>query len=149
MKTGLIVTLALAATFSLASPAANAASMTTEIPPGIVMPAEAQTRIGTLRFDDGMPDDATLAAAYKNLDFVRAVHAFLTGLPGASMMGMRNGYSAAGVTNEAIALFENRMDSCSLYLSPNSDTVYALGWLDLSKGPLGHRGAAAHAGRPQ
>jgi hypothetical protein len=113
-----------------------AAQMTTDIPPGIAMPGEAKTRIGTLRFHDGLPDDATLGAAYENLGFVRAVHAFLTGLPGASMMGMRNGYRAAGTVNGTIAVFEDRMDSRSLYLSPNSDTVYALGWLDLSNGPL-------------
>ena len=33
--------------------------MTTEIPESITTPATVQTRIGTLKFFDGYPDDAT------------------------------------------------------------------------------------------
>jgi hypothetical protein len=34
--------------------------MTTEIPAGITTPDRVETRLGTLRFFDGMPDEATV-----------------------------------------------------------------------------------------
>jgi len=34
-------------------------NMTTEIPAGIASPAKAEIRLGTLKFNDGFPDDAT------------------------------------------------------------------------------------------
>jgi hypothetical protein len=47
--------------------------MTTDIPPSLVTPDTVETRIGTLRFKDGFPDDATAAKVYENLDFQRGV----------------------------------------------------------------------------
>jgi len=49
---------------------------TTAIPPGIAAPNEVETRLGTLTFFDGFPDDATVQKLYDNLDFQRAVQAF-------------------------------------------------------------------------
>jgi hypothetical protein len=43
--------------------------MTTDIPPEITMPNTVETRLGTLKFFDGFPDDATVAKVYDNLDF--------------------------------------------------------------------------------
>jgi hypothetical protein len=47
--------------------------MTTDIPPSLVTPDTVETRIGTLKFTDGFPDDATAAKVYDNLDFQRGV----------------------------------------------------------------------------
>jgi len=47
--------------------------MTTPIPEGIAMPDKVETRLGTLKFFDGLPDDATVEKLYDNLDFQRAV----------------------------------------------------------------------------
>ena len=54
--------------------------MTTDIPAGILTPDTVETRLGTLRFFDGLPDDATVQKVYDNLDFQRGVQAFLTAL---------------------------------------------------------------------
>jgi hypothetical protein len=43
--------------------------MTTAIPPEITTPDSVETRIGTLKFFDGMPDAATVEKACDNLDF--------------------------------------------------------------------------------
>src|SRR5277367_5063160 len=58
--------------------------MTTDIPPEITTPDSVETRIGTLKFFDGFPDDKTTGVLY-NLDFMRGVQAFLRGVPGASI----------------------------------------------------------------
>jgi hypothetical protein len=59
--------------------------MATEIPASITTPDGVETRLGTLRFFDGLPDDATVQAVYDNLDFQRAVQSFLTALPAAAI----------------------------------------------------------------
>jgi hypothetical protein len=64
--------------------------MTTPIPDGIEIPARVDSRLGTLKFFDGFPDDATVDKLYDNLDFQRAVQAYLLGIPSVSMISMRN-----------------------------------------------------------
>ncbi len=50
----------------------------TDIPPAITIPDSVDTRLGTLKFRDGFPDDATVQKVYDNLDFQHGVQAFLT-----------------------------------------------------------------------
>ena len=47
--------------------------MTTPIPDSITTPESVATRLGTLKFFDGFPDDATSDLVYDNLDFMRGV----------------------------------------------------------------------------
>jgi len=56
--------------------AAPKMKMTTDIPSSITTPDEVQTRLGTLKFTDGFPDDATVQKVYDNLDFQHAVQAY-------------------------------------------------------------------------
>ncbi|WP_299822160.1 DUF1254 domain-containing protein [uncultured Jannaschia sp.] len=111
--------------------------MTTPIPEAIETPDTLNTRIGELKFFDGYPDDATAEKLYDNLDFMRGVDAFLNAMPGASVEALRVGLATQGAdNNQTILLFENLMDSRSLFLTPNTETVYNLMWLDTSDGPL-------------
>ncbi len=55
------------------------------VPPSITTPDTVQTRIGTLKFFDGLPDAGTVQRVYDNLDFSRGVEAFLSGIPAASL----------------------------------------------------------------
>jgi hypothetical protein len=126
-----------------AAPSANstqterAPAYATEIPAGITTPDVVETRLGTLRFFDGMPDEETARLAYDNLDFQRGVSAFLNAIPIASVYAIREGFREAGATrNNAILVFEDLMDSRSLFLTPNTTTYYTLGWIDLSDGPV-------------
>jgi len=41
--------------------------MTTDIPASITTPDKVETRLGTLKFFDGFPDDATVEKAYDNI----------------------------------------------------------------------------------
>ena len=110
--------------------------MTTPIPSSITTPDSVETRLGTLKFTDGFPDDATVQKVYDNLDFQRGVQTFLSGMPGTSLVGMRTGFAKLGALNNNVLLFENRLDSKSLFLTGNTDSVYFSTWIDLKDGPM-------------
>ncbi len=75
--------------------------------------------------------------AYDNLDYVRGVEAFLSGMPAASVYALCEGISGAGVKrNSGIGIMENLMDARSVFLTGNSTTVYVLMCLDLKDGPV-------------
>ena len=106
--------------------------MTTDIPASIIIPNKLQTRIGTLEFFDGLPSDDTVRKAYDYLDFQRGVDVFLDEMRAASMVALREGHRELGVTkSNQVVLFENLMDSKSLWLTANTETVYASTFLDL------------------
>jgi len=110
--------------------------MTTDIPPGIITPDRVETRLGTLRFFDGFPDEATVQALYDNLDFQRAVQAFLTAAPVAQHHALRTGYRTFGPDNQTLLITETLMDSRTLYAAPNTETIYNMAWLDTKGGSL-------------
>jgi len=111
--------------------------MTTDIPAAITTPDKVDTRLGTSRFFDGFPDEETVQKVYDNLDFERGVQAFLTAMPGASVYGLREGFRSQGAKdNQTVLIMEDLMDSKSLFLTANNETVYNLVWLDLKKGPV-------------
>ena len=66
------------------------------IPPSIQTPDTVRTRIGTLKFFDGLPDEATVQKVYDNLDFARGMAAFMAGMPAASVQALSAGFSEAG-----------------------------------------------------
>jgi len=110
--------------------------MTTDIPDKILTPDKVETRIGTLEFFDGLPLDETVKKVYDNLDFQRGVQAFMSGIQIASMSAMRKGHLEFGPANSTVLLFENLMDSKSLWLTPNTTSVYMSSWLELKDEPM-------------
>ena len=108
----------------------------TPIPPEITTPNRVETRIGTLEFRDGAPSADTATAVYDNLDFTYAFRAFTDTFKGVSMQALLEGFEAAGIKDNEILLFSELMDSTSLFLTANADTVYYLGFVDLSDGPM-------------
>ncbi|MCB1687736.1 MAG: DUF1254 domain-containing protein [Halioglobus sp.] len=108
----------------------------TPMPPGIAAPASVDTRLGTLRFFDGYPDEATSETLWDNLDFQRAVQAFLLGMPAVSQMANRQAFLTLGAPNTVLPIFEELTDSRSIILTGNDNTVYSWVWLDLSAGPM-------------
>jgi len=108
----------------------------TDIPPAITTPDSAETRLGTLRFRDGFPDDATVQKVYDNLDFQRGMQAFLTAMPAASLSAMRKGIRSFGPDNQTVIIFTTLMDARSLFLTPNTENIYVSAWIDLKNGPI-------------
>ena len=91
--------------------------MTTDIPPGIAIPDKVETRLGTLKFFDGFPDKATVEKVYDNLDFQRAVQAYLLALAPVNMAGLREGLLGVGPANVTIPTFETNLNARSIFLT--------------------------------
>ena len=117
-------------------PASPKMNMTTPIPPSITTPDSVDTRIGTLKFFDGFPDDCHGREGHGQSRFFARVQTFLSGMPGTSLAGMRRGFQKLGAINGTILVFENLLDSKSLFLTGNTDSVYFSTWLNLKDGPL-------------
>jgi hypothetical protein len=99
-------------------------------------PDNLETRLGTMAFTDGAPTQETVSNAYDQLDLLHAVNAFMNGYQVASTYALRQGFLGAGVPDNAILIFSELMGSESLFLTANADTVYFLGFVDLSSGPV-------------
>lgn len=105
-----------------------------KIPECITTKDEYDTSIGKLRFFDGLPDEATIQKVYDNLDRSRAMHAFLDMIPLASIEAMRAGFVEIGCDAcHKVILFGDLMDSHSLFLTGNTDTVYVASILNLGE----------------
>jgi hypothetical protein len=104
----------------------------------ISIPDKVNTTVGTLDFFDGVPSDNTVDKVYDNLDRMRAVEVFLDNQGPASLYGMRAGNAGIGAKkSNTITISEQLLDSDPLYLTGNTSTLYALGYLDTKNdGPL-------------
>ena len=99
-------------------------------PPGLTTPDRVQTQIGTLEFKDGAPSAATTQKVYDNLDYIRGVDAFMNSFSGASAYAIREGFHSIGAEDNTIVIFSELMDSNSLFLTANADTIYTVAVLD-------------------
>jgi hypothetical protein len=129
-----LAVLAGCAILTMSSP--STAQTTAEIPPTVTTPDKIETRLGTLDFKDGAPSKATLEKVYDNLDFTFAFRTFMDNMRGVSIHTLRKGMMDVGVKENEVLVFEQLMDAKSLFLTANADTIYVMGWLDLSKGPV-------------
>ncbi len=109
--------------------------MTTDMPAGILTPDHINSRIGELNSVDGVPTEKTTDLIYNNLDYMRGVQAFMSGIQIASMDAMRKGIIEFGPANKTVLLFEDLMDSKALWLTPNTTSIYMTTWLQLEDEP--------------
>jgi hypothetical protein len=100
------------------------------------VPERIETRLGTLEFVDGVPSRAAVETVYDHLDFVHALNVYLDGFAGASTYAIRKGFRDAGAKDNEIIIFSELMDSESIFLTANADTVYYVGVVDLTSGPM-------------
>lgn len=108
----------------------------TPLPPGVAIPDKVETRLGTLNFFGGFPDHATTEKLYDNLDFQRAVQAYLLALPVVNQVGNRDAILQMGPANTTVPIWESMVDSRTTELTANNNTPYTWFWLDLRKGPV-------------
>lgn len=107
---------------------------TTPIPAKIMTPDRVETRLGTLEFDDGRPSPDTVDRLHDFTDLMRGVQVFLDCIPAASLEAMRSGLVDNGVEAcHQVLVADELMDSTPLFLTGNTDTVYAAGLLDLDR----------------
>jgi hypothetical protein len=102
----------------------------------ISTPDRVESRLGPLDFVDGFPSRATSELVYGHLDFTHALNVFLNGFAGASTYALRKGFAKAGAKDNEILMFSELLGSESLFLTANADTVYFIGIVDLSSGPM-------------
>ena len=106
-------------------------------PSSILTPNSTETGVGTLKFNDGAPDEATVKLAYDQLDLAYGIQAFMKGMPATSVYSACRGVASIGVTeNAAFGMTEEMMDARSLFLTPNTTTPYVFACLNLSAGPV-------------
>jgi len=109
---------------------------TTSLPPGVAIPDTVDTSIGTLKFVDGFPDNATAQRVWDNIDLMRAVNAYLMALAPVNQAGMRDTMRTFGPDNQTDVIWEDLTDSRTVTLTQNDNTIYSFVWLDTHKGPL-------------
>ncbi len=99
-------------------------------------PDSVETRLGTLKFKDGVPDAAATQKLYDELDYIHAVGAFMNGYPLVNQLALRKGFIKAGINDNEFIVTPNLMEAKSLFLTANADTYYFWGYIDLTKGPM-------------
>ena len=91
-----------------------------------------KSRIGNLEFTRGFPSAETTKTLFEFRTFSRGIEVFNQNTFGASLYKMRQAFQevGAGKPNQVL-VWKNRMDSKSIFLTANSETVYAMTFLDL------------------
>jgi len=106
-----------------------------------VTTAQAQSqfdRLANAPFKENRPTKETEQTLRDELLFQRATQTYLWALPLINTLGMQVGSEKAfGKGYNVLPVFKNRLDAKTLITTPNSDVIYALGYVDLGKdGPL-------------
>ncbi|MDP2495291.1 DUF1254 domain-containing protein [Shimia thalassica] len=122
---------------TLATGAALAQEYAADVPANVITPDVVETdTLGRLDFFDGMPSPETVDKVFDNLDLMRATTAFLDGMKIASLRGMFQGYEDIGAKPNDIVITETLMDARSIWLTPNTTTIYIGANVDISEGPV-------------
>ena len=89
------------------------------------------------RFRKSQKHLAKWSITYDDLDHIRGVDIFIKHLPTVSMEAIREGLESVGVSrNNDILIFDQKMNSNQIFLTGNADTVYAVSFFNLDKGPV-------------
>ncbi|HEY5916101.1 MAG TPA: DUF1254 domain-containing protein [Chryseolinea sp.] len=101
-------------------------------------PSSVETRIGTLTFDKGAPSGETSKKLFDEMDFQRAVQAYLWAYPAVSFESIRlTMKNDIGLDYNDFGIADNLINPKSVWLTANNTTVYALANIDLGKfGPM-------------
>ncbi|NNC12500.1 DUF1254 domain-containing protein [Planctomonas sp. JC2975] len=95
-------------------------------------PDSLTTPFGGWSFFDGVPRAESVDSIYESLDLVRGIEAFLSAVPGASLVAMRRGLRSVGIDSpDKVGYTDPRANSGSLFLTPNTETTYGTTFLDL------------------
>jgi hypothetical protein len=114
----------------------GARAQTPVIPESITTPDKVETRIGDLDFRDGYPTTETAKKIQDELDYLHGVEAFMNSIQGVYLYALRKGYAEKGIKDNEFLVFPKLMDSNSLFLTANADTVHFWGNINLEDGPL-------------
>ena len=101
-------------------------------------PASVKTRIGDLAFERGFPTEDTTRKVFDEIDYQRAVQAFLWAYPAVSFQAIQIGLKRdLDVDLNEMMIADNFADPHGLWLTANDTTIYAMVNVDLGKsGPM-------------
>lgn len=125
--------LALALAFAAATARAEVSQATLD---AIGAPDTLETPMGAMTFTDGAPTAETARKVFDALDFTRALNVYNNSFRGASALGFHKGFQSIGADYNDVVITSKLLDSESIFLTGNADTVYYLSVIDLSKGPM-------------
>ena len=96
------------------------------------------TRLGKFQFENSYPDEDSAERLRDTLVLNRAVEAYLNHMPPVSWLHVWKGTAEAGAQKpNQVVIWESLMDSTSLLLTGNTETVYGMASLDLKRdGPV-------------
>ena len=94
--------------------------------------------LGNLPFVADQPTPETAQRLKDELLFQQATQSYLWALPAINMWAMKQGSEAKfGAGYNVLPVWKQRMDAKTLVTTPNSDVIYAMGYVDLAQdGPL-------------
>ncbi|MRG60691.1 DUF1214 domain-containing protein [Agromyces sp. CFH 90414] len=100
-------------------------------------PESVESRIGALHYDVGCPTPDTSQRLFDEMDFQRAVQAYLWAYPAVSFESIRSvAKNDLGMEPFDLGIADNFVDPRSLWLTANDTTIYAFVNFDLSQGPV-------------
>ena len=93
-----------------------------------------ETRFGDFEFAEGYPAGDTAKRLAELQVFNRAVEVYLEQMPAVSMYAIREGLRVFGArASHHVVVWESLMDEETILLTGNSETVYAMAFLDLMR----------------
>lgn len=92
---------------------------------------------GIYKLEGGYPDKANVQKIYDELDYQRAVQAYIWAIPAVDVEALGEGLKGLGLTSlSSIGIFENFLDANTVVLTGNGQSIYAFNDFDLSGGPV-------------
>lgn len=100
-------------------------------------PNKADTRIGTLEFDLGLPTEKTVTKLFDEMDFQRACQAYLWALPIVNIAEWQRAHEKDFSAADGDIVIYNTYEAKLGILTPNLTTPYIIGFANLARtGPL-------------
>jgi hypothetical protein len=100
-------------------------------------PDTVKTHIGDLKFERGYPTEETARKVFDEMDYQRAVQAYLWAYPAVSFESIRLATKELGIDLNDLGIADNFADPKGIWLTANDTTIYALSNIDLAKdGPV-------------
>ena len=104
----------------------------TAIPDSVEVP-----RVGALQYELGFPTPETSRKLFDEMDFQRAVQAYLWGYPAVSFESIRRTAKRdLGMDYNDLGIADNFVDPKSVWLTANDTTIYAFVNINVAEGPV-------------
>jgi hypothetical protein len=95
---------------------------------------EVGARVGKIKIERGYPSQATIKALYDEMDYQRAVQAYLWAMPAVAQNELRLGLERdLGVGSKDVVIFDNFVDPKGIFLTANNTTIYIGAYLNMER----------------